>query len=108
MTRRTLNRWLGGITAGAAAMIQATVPAFADPPTTEQAARYRTREILHPRVGNPGEGDGWLRRSFHLQKKAGFAYTHQFETSDKPLILRIQGPVMKKQKALGLTFKIRF
>ena len=108
MTRRILNRWMSGITASAALVIQTAFPAFADPPSAEQATQGRLPEILRPRVNHLDEDGSWFNSSFHIQKKSGFAYTHRLAASDRPFVFRIQGPVMRKQKALGITFKIRF
>ena len=108
MTRRILNRWMSGLTASAVLVIQAAFPAFADPPTAEQATQGLLPEILRPRVNHLDEDGSWFNSSFHLQKKSGFAYTHRFATSDRPFVFRIQGPVMRKQKAVGLTFKFCF
>ena len=108
MARRILNRWMSGITASTALLIHAAAPAFADPPTAEQASKGRLPEILRPRVDHLDEDGNRFSSDFHIQKKSGFAYTHRFTTSDTPLVFRIQGPVMRKQKALGLTFKFCF
>ncbi len=108
MTRRILNHWMSGITASAALVIQAAVPAFADPPTAEQATKGLSPKILYPRVNDLDEDGSWFRSNFHIQKKSGFAYTRHFTMSERPFVFRIQGPVMRKQKALGLAFKIRF
>jgi hypothetical protein len=105
MTRRTLKHWVSRVTTSAALVSQAAVPAFADPPTASQHQPPETLSRLAGILDRPGS---WFGPSFHIQKKAGFAYTHHFALSDRPLIFRIQGPVMRKQKALGLTFKIRF
>jgi hypothetical protein len=108
MARRILNRWMSGIAASTALLIHAAAPAFADPPTAEQATEGRLPEVLRPRVDHLDRDGRWFRSDFHIQKKSGFAYTHRFATSDRPLVFRIQGPVMRKQKAVGLTFKFCF
>ena len=104
MTRRSLKRWLAAVAAKAAILVQAAVPALADPPPATPASHRSAPQILYPRAANAG--GSWLGSGFHIQKKAGFAYTHRFDTSDTPLVFRIQGPVLRQQKALGLTFKL--
>jgi hypothetical protein len=108
MTRRTLEQWLKRIAASAALVFQAAVPAFAEPATAERATGVLPREILHPHDDDFDRNGSWLRPKFHLQKKSGVAFTHRFAMSNRPFVFRIQGPVMRKQKALGITFKIRF
>lgn len=108
MTRRILKRWMSGIAASAALLIQSAGSAFADPPMVEPAAEGLAPELLRPRIDDPNEDGSRFGSSFHIQKKSGFAYTHHFGMSDRPIIFRIQGPVMRKQKAVGLTFKICF
>jgi len=105
--RRTLNEWMIGISAFAALTIQAA-PAFADPPAAQQKREGLSPEVLFAPVDDLDRDGRWLSANFHLQKKSGFAYTHRTALSDRPFIFRIQGPVMRKQKALGLTFKIHF
>jgi hypothetical protein len=99
---------MSGITASAALVIQAAVPAFADPPTAAQATEVLSLRLPNARAVDLDQNGSWLGRSFHIQKKSGFAYTHHFAMSDRPIVFRVQGPVMREQKALGLTFKIRF
>ena len=108
MTRRILNQWMSAITASAALVLQAAVPAFADPPAASPSTAYRELGLLRSRVVDRGGDGSWFGRNFHIQKKSGFAYTRHFALSDRPFVFKIQGPVMRKQKALGLTFKIRF
>ena len=108
MARRILNRWMSGITACTALLVQAAAPAFGDPPTAEEAMESRLPKALRPRVDHLDEIGNRFRSSFHIQKKSGFAYTHRFARPDRPLVFRIQGPVMRKQKAVGLTFKFCF
>jgi hypothetical protein len=108
MARRILNRWMSGVTASVALVIQSAAPALADPPTPIQATDGRLPEILRPRVDDLDQNSRWLRSNFHIQKKSGFAYTHRFARPDKPFIFRVQGPVMRKQEAVGLTFKFCF
>jgi hypothetical protein len=108
MARRILNRWMSGITASVALVIHAAVPAFADPPTAERAADGRLPEVLRPSSDDLDGNGRWLGSRFHIQKKSGFAYTHRFAGPDKPFVFRIQGPVMRKQEAVGLVFKFCF
>jgi len=105
MLRRSLKHWMSAITASAALVTQGAVSAFAEPPTAEQPAGSLPREILQPRAPLLENNGSWLRSSFHLQKKSGFAYTQYLAMSDRPMVFRVQGPVMREQKALGLTFK---
>lgn len=108
MTRRILTRWMSRITASAALLIHAAGSAFADPPAAGPASEGPSPEIRRPRVTDLDEGGSRFRPSFHIQKKSGFAYTQRFGSSDRAFVFRVQGPVMQKQKALGLTFKICF
>lgn len=108
MARRSLEHWATGVTAGAALLLQSALPAFADPPSEPPPGEAKAAVILVPAI-EPLEGrSGWLRRNFHLQKSAGFGYTQHFRVSDKDVVFKVQGPVLRKQKALGLTFKIKF
>jgi hypothetical protein len=99
---------MSGVSASVALIIQAAVPAFADPPTAEQPSEALSLDLPRARGASLHQVGSWFGRNFHIQKKSGFAYTRHFAMSERPIVFRIQGPVMRKQKALGLTFKIRF
>lgn len=59
-------------------------------------------------IEEPREETNWFSPNFQLHRKSGFSYTRHLKVAEKPFIFRIQGPVLRKQEALGLTFKIRF
>jgi hypothetical protein len=108
VSRRSLEHWASGVTAGAALLLQSALPAFAEPPGEPPPSQRAPAEILVPAIEPLEAHNGWLGRSFHLQKSAGFGYTQHFHVSDHDFVFKVQGPVLRKQKALGLTFKIRF
>jgi hypothetical protein len=52
---------------------------------------------------------GWLAaQHFHIAKKSGFGYTRRLKLGERSMSLSIRGPVMQRQKALGLRFRVRF
>jgi len=108
VARRSLEHWATGVTAGAALLLQSALPAFADPPSEPQPSEAKPAAILVPALEPLDGRNSWLRRNFHIQKSAGFGYTQHFHMSDKDIVFKVQGPVLRKQKALGLTFKIDF
>lgn len=94
--------------AAAALVLGATGAALADEPEEKQDAVELKSEVLLSSEGLPDSDRPWLPSSFHLHKKSGFAFTHRAVVDHKPVVFRIQGPVLRKQKAVGLTFKIQF
>jgi len=108
VARRSLEHWATGVTAGAALLLQSALPAFAEPPSEAQPYEEPATVILVPAAEPLGGRSSWLRQNFHIQKSAGFGYTQHFRVSDKDFVFKVQGPVLRKQKALGLTFKVRF
>ena len=56
----------------------------------------------------PSEQIRWLGSNFHLHRKSGFAYTRSLTVAERPFVFDIQGPVLRRQEAVGLAFKIRF
>ena len=85
-------------------------PAIAiDPQETRQAPLEEDREYLLATASEAGEREKWLSSdNFHIVKKAGFGYTRRFKLSERAFSIGVRGPVMRKQKALGLAFRIRF
>jgi hypothetical protein len=87
-----------------------TAPAAAiDPAETNQRPLEDSREVLFAIATEPDENTGWLASdNFHIAKKAGIGYTHRLKIGERSLSIGVRGPVMRKQKALGLAFRIRF
>ena len=109
MTRRSTIQRALEITAVAALLATPTAAAFAQDPEPENQPRIiRQREILISSTDEPRGKGSWLTENVRLHAKSGFAYKQKLKTGDKPVVVRIRGPVMRKQKALGLTFKIDF
>jgi hypothetical protein len=107
MARRFLEHWAIGITAGTALLTQAPAPAAAEPPADSPLRAELAPQVLYPSSDDLNEHRSWLSPNFHLHK-SGVGYTQHFRVSDRPFVFKVQGPVMRKQKALGLTFAIRF
>jgi hypothetical protein len=109
MTRRAIMQYALG---GAAAVVFLATPtgsAFAQGTTAEDAIRTDLHwEIPIASAEEPREQTDWSGPNFHLHKKSGFAYTRHMRVAERPFVFRIQGPVLRKQKAVGLAFKIRF
>jgi len=109
MTRRTIPQRVLVSTALAAAFAVLAGPALAQDDTTEEPRRTRRQsEILLSADAAPREQHGWLSPNFHLHKKSGFAYTRQLKVGEHPFVFRVQGPVLRKQEAIGIAFGIRF
>ncbi len=49
----------------------------------------------------------WFTGNIHIKKKRGFEYTYLMSVNGHPMLLNVQGPVMRKNR-LGLTFELRF
>lgn len=83
--------------------------ASADPLATEQLTRQDDRELLLTDSDALDETSGWFAdENFHIARKSGFGYTRRLKFGDRALSIGVRGPVMRKQKALGLAFRIRF
>jgi hypothetical protein len=60
-------------------------------------------------LGGVTEPSHWLAaHNFHFAKKSGFGYTRHLKLGERSFSFGVRGPVMPKQKALGLAFRIRF
>ncbi len=86
--------------------------ARADEETTEpKPTLRRSAEILahmdQPALETPRPERTWFTSNVHIKKKRGLEYTHVMSVNGHPMLLNIQGPVMRK-KRLGLTFELRF
>jgi hypothetical protein len=80
-----------------------------DPVETEQLPTEDDREFLLAPPAAPDERPRWLAGdNFHIAKKAGIGYTRRLKFGERALRFSVRGPVMRKQKALGLAFRIRF
>jgi hypothetical protein len=79
-----------------------------EPVELTSEVRELKSEVLLSIDGLENSERPWIPSNFHLHGKSGFAFTHRAEFADRPLIFRLQGPVLRRQKALGLTFKVRF
>jgi len=109
MTRRTIPHWQLAATAAAAFALHTATPALADEPTAKiTLADDLTLEAPDAPSDEGEEKWRWLSSNVHLHKKNGLAYTRRLKLADRNLVFGIQGPVLRKQEALGLTFKIRF
>lgn len=81
----------------------------ADPAADEEDRKVRTsREILMNEDPELEKKGSWLSPNFHLHEKAGLGYAKKLKWGDRPLEFRVRGPIMRKQKALGLRFKVNF
>ena len=77
--------------------------------TPEEAVRSDLRrEILLTNLNEPRAETNRFSSNIRLHKKSGFAYTRRLRMADRLFVFRVQGPVLRKQEALGLKFKIRF
>ena len=108
MTRRAIREWTVRTAAIAALLVHPASAALASEPEEKPDPIELKSEVLLSSDGLENSERPWLPPNFHLHKKSGFAFTHRTEFADKPMLLRLQGPVLRKQKALGLTFQIRF
>ncbi len=86
--------------------------ARADEQTAEpKPTLRRSAEILahmdRPEIEMPHPERSWFISSVHIKKKRGLEYTHVMSLNERPLLLNIQGPVMRKRR-LGLTLELRF
>jgi len=89
--------------------IFAASPAAAIDPTEAELPRDGEREILlAPSDASPERADWLTGDSFHIAKKAGFGYTRKLKLGDRTYSFGVRGPVLRKQKAVGLRFRIRF
>jgi hypothetical protein len=80
-----------------------------EPAGTSQRSLEDGREVLLAIATEPDQNAGWLAGdNFHIAKKAGVGYTHRLKVGERALSIDVRGPVMRKQKALGLAFRIRF
>jgi len=108
MTRRAIMRFALG-SAAAVALASPTGSAFADDANAKHAIRIDLlQETPSASADQPSKEIDWLGPNFRLHKKSGFAYTRHLKVSERPFVFDIQGPVLRKQEALGLAFKIRF
>ena len=109
MTRHSIAQ---RILRAAAAVVLLSVPispALAEDSPAKDAVRSKLhREILISEENELREERAWFRQDITLHEKAGLAYTRGLKLGERPLVFGIKGPVMKKQKALGLAFKINF
>ena len=85
-------------------------PAAADdPPPTLDIPSESEPDSGTLALGDVTEPLNWLTgHHFHLAKKSGFGYTRHLKLGKRSFAFGVRGPVMRKQKALGLAFQIRF
>ncbi len=80
-------------------------------PADQEPVLRRSVEILahmdRPEMEAPRPGRTWFTSNIHIKKKRGLEYTHMMSVNGHPMLLNVQGPVMRK-KRLGLTFELRF
>ena len=71
----------------------------------------RSAEILahldQPALEIPRPERTWFVSNIHIKKKRGFEYTHVMSVNGHPILLNVQGPLMRKNR-LGLTIELRF
>jgi hypothetical protein len=109
MTRRAITQFTLGSAAVVLFLVTPTGSAFAEDTTVEDALRTKLHgEVPIASVEEPRDEAGWFGPNFHIQKKSGFAYTRHMKVAERPFVFRIQGPVLRRQKAVGLAFRIRF
>jgi hypothetical protein len=117
MTRRGIARRTLAAAASIALLAIPTGAAFAEEDIEEEQQQeqeqdetriIRQREILMASDGETTASNGWLGSNIHLHSKAGLAFTRQLKLGEQPIVFGLKGPVLKKQKALGLTLLIRF
>lgn len=112
MTRRAILQFALGSTAVVVFLAAQTGSSFAQDETAED----RTPIVLYQDLQElptespkePIDEPSWFGPNFHLHKKSGFAYTREVKLAERPFVFRIQGPVLRRQEAVGLAFKIRF
>jgi hypothetical protein len=109
MTRRTIRNGTLGAAVAVALLAISTGSALAEDSGADDAIRVTfAREILFADTEVPREEPRWFSPILQLDEKSGFAYTRNLKMGNKALVLRIKGPYLRKQKALGLAFKINF
>jgi hypothetical protein len=90
-------------------MFAATPAAAIDPEDSSVPRGSNDREILFAPSFEPGPLDTWLAlERFHIAKKAGVGYSNKLRFGDRSYKFSVRGPLMKKHKALGLAFRIKF
>lgn len=76
-----------------------------------------TSEIMQmiDEIDRPDVGPDWLNTHLDrmsLSKRYGLTYTHEVDGAEKPMILKIRGPVLRKplsgRRQIGLSFEINF
>ena len=109
MTRRTIQGLAVWAVSAGALLIQPNGVAHAGEPTAKDVVGTDLRaEILLSMDEQPEEDRRWFSSSLRLHLKSGVVYTRHLTINEKPFVFGVQGPIMRKQKALGLRFKIRF
>jgi hypothetical protein len=89
--------------------VMASPAAAIDPAETDPLPLEGDREYLYATPARSDGRAGWLAGdNFHIAKKAGIGYTRSLDIGEHALSIGVRGPVMRKQKALGLLFRIRF
>ncbi len=91
----------------AAALLVYAAPAASDDeqPIHEPNRKLAASALVRAEEPETSE-EGWLRK-FHLKKKRGFEYTHVMSVNGHPMLLNVQGPVMRRNR-LGLLLELRF
>lgn len=108
MMRRTIRHCALGSAAVVAFLTAPTGHAFAQDNPEEAVRTDLRREILLTSLKEPSAETDRFSSNFRLHKKSGFAFTRRLRMADRLFVFRVQGPVLRKQEALGLKFKIRF
>jgi len=90
-------------------MFLAAPAAAIDAIGTDPLPLENDREYLLEAPAESHDPDGWLARdNFHFAKKSGVGYTRHLRLGERAFTIGVRGPVMPRQKALGLAFRIRF
>ena len=96
-------------TAALAACWFAATPAAADETTPGTLPAGDAKTPIFLTADSAIAPDAWYSsQHFHFAKKAGFGYTRHLKFGEHALSIGVRGPVMPRQKALGLNFRIRF
>ncbi len=79
----------------------------AEPKPTLRLSAKILAHMDQPALETPRPERTWFTSNVHIKKRRGLEYTHVMSVNGHPMLLNIQGPVMRK-KQLGLTFELRF
>lgn len=76
-------------------------------PRDERMKPLLAKELPRAQRNFRADSNGSDWRQIRISKGAGLEVRHHFDLHERPMVLRVRGPVMKK-RALGLRFELRF